>query len=224
MGTAIGQSLPIAAGIALSPIPIIAVVLMLTSSRAAVNGPLFVVGWLVGMGIVGVIVLSVAGQAGASRSGAPTGWVAWLKLALGVLLLVVAVRQFRGRPKETDEPPMPKWMASVDRTTPIAAAGLGLLSSGANPKNLLLAVSGATAIAQTGIPGGEQVVAYVVFTVIGTLGVAIPVGVQVALGARSATLLARLKDWMGRYNAVIMSVLCLVFGVKVIGDAISGLA
>jgi threonine/homoserine/homoserine lactone efflux protein len=119
---------------------------------------------------------------------------------------------------------MPKWMASVDRTTPIAAAGLGLLSSGANPKNLLLAVSGATAIAQTGIPGGEQVVAYVVFTVIGTLGVAIPVGVQVALGARSATLLARLKDWMGRYNAVIMSVLCLVFGVKVIGDAISGLA
>lgn len=224
MGSAIGQSLPIAVGIALSPIPIIGVVLMLTSSRAAVNGPMFVVGWLVGMGIVGAIVLSLAGQAGASRSGSPTGWVAWLKLAIGVLLLVVAVRQFRGRPKGDGQPPMPKWMASVDHATPITAVGLGLLLSAANPKNLLLAVSGATSIAQTGIPGGDQVIAYVVFTVIGTLGVAIPVGIQIALGARSATLLTRLKDWMGRYNAVIMSLLCLVFGVKLVGDAISGLA
>ena len=35
--------------------------------------------------------------------------------------------------------------------------------------------------------------------------------------------IAGLKDWMGEHNAVIMSVLCLVIGVKLIGDAISGL-
>ena len=67
MGQAIGGSLAFAVGIALSPIPIIAVVLILTSAKARVNGPLFVLGWLVGLGIVGAIVLAVAGPSGAQQ-------------------------------------------------------------------------------------------------------------------------------------------------------------
>jgi len=65
MGKAIGASLPLAVGITLSPVPIIAVVLMLTSRRAKVNGPAFVLGWLIGLGIVGAIVLAVAGAGNA---------------------------------------------------------------------------------------------------------------------------------------------------------------
>ena len=75
MGQASGGSLPLAVGIALSPIPIIAVVLMLTSQRAKVNGPVFVLGWLTGLGIVGAIVLAIAGPGGASQSGSPATWV-----------------------------------------------------------------------------------------------------------------------------------------------------
>src|ERR1700734_2149090 len=89
MGKAIGGSLPLAVGIALSPIPIIAVVLMLTSHRAKINGPAFVAGWLLGLGIVGAIVLSLAGPAGASKSGSPATWVSWIKIVLGVLLLLL---------------------------------------------------------------------------------------------------------------------------------------
>jgi threonine/homoserine/homoserine lactone efflux protein len=118
---------------------------------------------------------------------------------------------------------MPKWMTTIDKTTPLAAFGLAAALSGANPKNLLLAVAGGAAIAQTGIPGGQQAIAYLIFAVIGSLGVAIPVGIYLALGGRSAKLLAGLKDWMSEHNAVIMSVLCLIIGVKLIGDAISGL-
>jgi hypothetical protein len=43
------------------------------------------------------------------------------------------------------------------------------------------------------------------------------------MGERSEKLLAGLKGWMSQYNAVIMSVLCLIIGAKLIGDAISGL-
>ena len=63
MGEAIGQSLPLAIGVALSPIPIIAVVLMLTTPRARANGPAFVLGWLVGLGG------GRRGRAGARRPG-----------------------------------------------------------------------------------------------------------------------------------------------------------
>lgn len=223
MGQAIGGSLAFAVGIALSPIPIIAVVLMLTSAKARVNGPLFVLGWLVGLGIVGAIVLAAAGPAGAGKSGSPATWVSWVKIVLGVLLLLVAARQFRSRPRGGEEPDMPKWMTTIDKTTPLAAFGLAAALSGANPKNLLLAVAGAAAIAQTGIPGGQQALAYLVFAVIATLGVGIPVGIYFALGERSARLLAGLKDWMSEHNAVIMTVLCLIIGAKLIGDAISGL-
>jgi Sap, sulfolipid-1-addressing protein len=224
MGKAIGGSLPLAVGIALSPIPIIAVVLMLTSHRAKVNGPAFVAGWLLGLGIVGAIVLSLAGPAGASKSGSPAAWVSWIKIVLGVLLLLVAARQFRSRPHGDEQAQMPKWMATIDKTTPVAAVGLAAVMSGANPKNLLLAVAGAAAIAGTGISGGEQAIAYLVFVLIATLGVGIPVGIYFAMGTRSETLLAGLKDWMSAHNAVIMSVLCLVIAAKLIGDAITGLA
>jgi threonine/homoserine/homoserine lactone efflux protein len=224
MGQAIGGSLPLAVGIALSPIPIVAVVLMLTSHRARVNGPVFVLGWLAGLGIVGVIVLALAGAGGASTSGSPATWVSWVKVALGAVLLLVAARQFRGRPRGGQEPPMPKWMATIDKTTPAAAFSLAAALSGVNPKNLLLAVAGAAAIAQTGIPAGQQTIAYAVFALIGTLGVGVPVGIYFAMGARSQDLLAGLKDWMSAHNAVIMTVLCLVIAAKLIGDGISGLA
>jgi Kef-type K+ transport system membrane component KefB len=223
MGQAIGGSLPLAVGVALSPLPIIAVVLMLTTERARTNGPAFVLGWLAGLGVVGAIVLSIAGPADASSSGAPATWVSWLKVVLGALLLLVAVRQFRSRPRGEQEAPMPKWMGAIDGFTPVTALGAGALLAGVNPKNLLLAVGGAAAIAQTGIGGGPQAIAYLVFAVIATIGVGVPVIIYFAMGKRSADLLGKLKDWMGQHNAAIMSALCLVIGVKLIGDAIGAL-
>ena len=223
MGQAIGGSLALAIGIALSPIPIIAVVLMLTTPRARANGPAFVLGWLLGLGVVGAIVLAVAGPADASSSGAPATWVSWLKIILGAGLLLIAVRQFRGRPHGEDQAPMPKWMGAIENFKPAAALGTGALLAGANPKNLILAVAGAAAIAQTGIAGAQQAIAYLVFAVIATIGVGAPVVIYFAMGERSQELLGKLKNWMGQHNAVIMSVLCLIIVAKLIGDAISAL-
>jgi hypothetical protein len=223
MGQAIGGSLALAVGIAISPIPIIAVVLVLTTPRAKANGPAFLAGWLLGLGIVGAIVLAIAGPAGASQSGAPATWVSWVKIILGVLLLLVALRAFRSRPHDGDEAPMPKWMGTIDKFKPLTAFGFAAVLAGANPKNLLLAVGGAAAIAQTGISGIQQAIAYLIFALIGTLGVGAPVVIYFAMGERSQEMLTKLKDWMSRNNAVIMSILCLIIGVKLIGDAISGL-
>jgi Sap-like sulfolipid-1-addressing protein len=92
-----------------------------------------------------------------------------------------------------------------------------------NPKNLLLTVAAAAAIAQTGISTGSELVALAVFVVIGTLGPGIPVAIYFAMGRRAAALLDDLKAWLGFNNAAIMAVLLLVIGAKLIGDGISGL-
>jgi len=222
VGQAIGETLALAVGVALSPVPIIAVILMLVTPRARVNGPAFLVGWLGGLAMVGAVVFLVAGPANANDDGEPATWVDVLKLVLGLLLVRIALRQWRGRP-HGDEPPTPKWMGAIEQFSPVKALGAGALLAGVNPKNTLLAVAAAAAIAQTGIPGGEQAVAYAVFAVIGTIGVAAPVVIYFAMGDRAGPILDGLRSWMAAHNAVIMAVLCLVIGAKLIGDAVAGL-
>jgi Sap, sulfolipid-1-addressing protein len=224
MGEAIGQSLPLAIGVALSPVPIIAVLVLLTSSRARSLGPVFVLGWLLGLVVVGAIVLAVVGPSGAGASGQRTTWVSWVMIVLGMLLLVEAVRHLRGRARGGEEAPLPAWMGAIDRLKPTVVLGGGVVLGGVRPKSLLLAVGGAAAIAQTGIAGGQQAIAYAVFAVIATIGVAAPVVVYFAMGEGSAELLGRLKGWMRRNNAVILVVVLLVIGVTLIGDGIGGLA
>ena len=102
------------------------------------------------------------------------------------------------------------------------ALGAGLVLSAANPKNLLLAVAGAAVIAQAGLSGGEEAASLAIFVLIGTIGVAAPVVLFFALGARSRDVLDRLRGWLAAHNAVIMAVLLIVIGAKILGDAISG--
>ena len=92
-----------------------------------------------------------------------------LKLVLGVLLLLVAVKQWRGRPREGEAGALPKWMQTIDSFTPAARSACGC-ALGHQPEEPLLTVGAAAAIAQTGIDTGEQAVALAVFIVIGTLG------------------------------------------------------
>jgi threonine/homoserine/homoserine lactone efflux protein len=224
MGEAIGHVLSLGVGVALSPVPIIAVVLMLGTPRARGNGPAFVLGWITGLAVAGTVILLVSGGADASDEGDPATWVGVLKLLLGALLLLVALRTWRGRPRAGDEAQLPKWMQAIDTFRAPKAAAMGALLSGVNPKNLLLTVGAAAAIAQTGIDAGEQAVALAVFILVGTLGPGVPVAIYFALGKRAKRLLDELKGWMGAHNAAIMAVLCLVIGAKLIGDGVSGLS
>jgi threonine/homoserine/homoserine lactone efflux protein len=224
MGDAIGQVLSLGIGVSLSPVPIIAVVLMLATPRGHTNGPAFLAGWLAGLTIAGTIVLLASSGASASDDGQAATWVSWLKIGLGVLLLLVAIKQWRGRPAAGDEAALPKWMQTIDTFTPAKAMAMGLVLSAVNPKNLLLTVGAAAAIAQTGASTGSQAVALAVFIVLGTLGPGLPVAISLTMGDRARRILDGLKAWMGIHNAAIMSVLCLIIATKLAGDGISGLA
>ena len=94
MGQAIGDLLPLAIGIAISPVPIIAVILMLITPRARANGLAFLGGWLLGLAVVGTVVLVVANTAGVATSSGPSKAVSAIKLVFGLLLWLLAWRQF----------------------------------------------------------------------------------------------------------------------------------
>ena len=223
MGDLVGQILSFAVGVAVSPVPIIAVVLMLTTDRGRVNGPAFVLGWIAGLALAGTAILLLAGQADASDGGEPATWVGVLKLMLGLGLLALAVKQWRGRPADSEVAELPSWMQKIDGFAPGRALALAVALAAINPKNLLLTVGAATTIAHAGLEAGEQAVALGVFILVASLGIGAPVAIYFALGEKSASLLGGLKDWMAHNNAAIMTVLLLVLGAKLLGDGIAAL-
>jgi threonine/homoserine/homoserine lactone efflux protein len=223
MNQAIGQVLSFGVGVAISPIPVIAVVLMLSTPRGRANGPGFLLGWIVGLAAAGTIVLVISGSVDATSSSGPASWVSWLKIALGTAALLLAIKQWRGRPRAGQDAELPSWMKTIDGFTVGRSAATGIALSAINPKNLLLTVGAAAAIAGTGATTGQQTVALTVFVLIGSLGPGIPVAIYFALGERAHRLLDELKAWMGANNAAIMAVLFAVIGAKLVGDGISAL-
>jgi threonine/homoserine/homoserine lactone efflux protein len=222
MGQAIGDLLPSAVGVAFSPIPIIAVILMLGTPRARTNGPAFAVGWVLGLIIVSTIIVLLAGDADDSDSGSSTA-VDVIKLLFGALFLLLAIKQWKSRPKAGEEAEMPKWMATIDSFTAGKSGGLGALLSSVNPKNLALTFAAAAAIAQAGLSGGETAISIAVFVIIGSITVAGPV-LYYLLAPNSAGLLGEIKQFMSDHNAIIMFVLFMVLGAKLVGGGIAGLA
>ena len=222
MGSVIGDVLPYAIGVAISPVPIIAVILMLFSRHAGANAPAFLGGWVAGLLAVSVVVLLLSGVLG-TGSGAPPAWVSVLKLVVGILLLLLGWEKLKNRPPPGTPSPTPKWLQAVDDLTPGKAFGMGALLSGVNPKNLILAVGASLVIAQAQLPTGEAAVAVLAFVIIGSLSIAVPVVYLRFGGAAAKVRLDSARVWLGENNATVLSVLLLVFGVVLIGKGIGGL-
>jgi len=114
MAQGISEILTFAIGVAISPVPIIAVILMLFSSRAKVNGPVFLLGWVVALAVVSGAAYLIADAGIASTGNAAVNTVSWGQIVFGVLFLFLAGRSWRNRPEPGTEPEMPKWMAGID--------------------------------------------------------------------------------------------------------------
>ena len=105
MGHALGTVLPLAVAVAIFPVPIITVVLLVGTDGGQAKGVAFVSGWVAGLAAVGVFVLLIAGALDASDAGEPATWANVLLLALGLILVAYAVKQWRGRPRAAGAAP-----------------------------------------------------------------------------------------------------------------------
>ena len=224
MGNVIGQLLPLGIGIAISPIPIIATILMLLAPNAKGTSVGFLIGWVGGIVVATTIFVVIAATAGLDDSSdGPSTTSCWIKIVVGALLLLLAVRQWRSRPKPGETAALPKWMSAIDSFTFVKATGLGFALSAVNPKNLLMAIAAGSAIGGAAITTGQMVVAVVVFTAIGACTVAVPVIGYLVAADRLRTPLEELRVWLEANNGAVMSVLLLVIGVVLIGKGIGGL-
>ena len=221
MGAAIGEILGNAVGVAISPVPIIAVILMLFTARAAGNSLSFLAGWVVGLSVVGAVVLAVGLESSDGDESTTSGWI---KIIIGVLFLALAVRQWSSRPTGDEEPAMPGWMQAIDQFTAPKSFGIGFLLSAVNPKNLGLTIAAMTKVSAAGLSTGEEIGTLAVFVVIASLTVAAPVVMNLILGSKAQPTLTTMKDWLAENNNTVMTVLFVVLGAKLLGDGIAVVA
>jgi hypothetical protein len=223
VGEVLGDLLPLAVGVAVSPVPIIAVVLMLLAPRAGGTSGGFLLGWVAGIAGTATVFLFLAGTLDLGSAGEPSAPASWIELGLGALLLVLAARQWQGRPGAGEHPALPPWMAAIDHLSAGKAAGLGLALAAVNPKNLLLCIAAGAAVADGGLSGQREAWSVTVFTLIAACTVAVPV-IAYAIGRkRMAGPLESLRAWLAAHSGAVMATLLLVIGVVLIGEGLGGL-
>ena len=222
LGAVIGDILSLALGVAISPMPIIAVILMLLAARAGVASVGFLAGWVAGIVVAATVVTILAQVAGLSTGGGGSAASAVIKIILGALLLLLAVKQGRGRPHGGSEPALPKWLAVIDSVTPAKATGLGFALAAINPKNALMILGAGVAIGSAKLPVGQTVVVIAIFTIIAASTVAAPVILYRVKQARAQVTLQSMKTWLIANNATVMIVLFAVIGFVLIGKGIGG--
>ena len=181
---------------------------------------MFLLGWVVALAVVSGVAYALADQANAATDTTTSDTIAWGKIVFGVLLLLLAARNWRTRPRAGAEREMPKWMAGIDALKPGKALGLGLLLAGVNPKNLMLAAAAGAGLAALGLSSANAIGSLIVFVAIASLTIAGPVVYYLLGGDDAKARLDEMKGWLALHNNAVMAVLFLVFGAKLIADGL----
>src|ERR1700757_522052 len=97
----------IGVAVALDPLPLTAFLVVLASRRGVRKGAAFVFGWLVSLAAVVTITVLATGNSPPKPSTAPSLAALAVKIVIGAILVLIAVRHIRSRqrPKPPKKPP-----------------------------------------------------------------------------------------------------------------------
>ena len=178
----VGEILPLALVVTISPLNIIPAILLLFTSKPLRNALSFLAGFAGGVAVVVGLLVSLGGAVNLSTESGHSTWAGILKLGLGVYLLFAAVKKFRGRPRAGQEGSLPKWMDGIAGYSSTKALGAGATLGALNPKNLVVGLASAAAISEGGLSTSQEVIAGAVYLLVAVLGVVAPIAVTLSLG------------------------------------------
>ena len=201
--------------ITLDPLPLTAFMILLPAKGGVRKGAAFIFGWLASLAIVVAVTVLATGNNPPKPQTAPTLAALAVKIAIGAVLVGIAVRQRRrmGQPKKPKKPP--KWQAGVDNMSPWYAVGIAPLLQ---PWGLIAA--GAATVVQAHVSGAQSALALFFFCVIASSSY---IAMELYAGFRpeqSQLLLSRIRNWIDTHTDQVIIVGALVLGFWLIGNSI----
>lgn len=217
----VGDLLPYAVGVALSPVPLIAVFLVLGAPAGRVAGVALVVARVGTVAGVAVIVAFLADLLPESNGTSPLGVL--LRIVLGVVLMVWAVVQLVRRTDQSESSDQPAWMVSMASASVPGAARIGVLLSAVNVKELAFGAGAGLTIAAADIGAGATVVVAVGYAVVACLASVVAVAAFWFAEDRVSRPLDRTRVWLARNSTVLVALVLLVIGAVLVGEGLQDL-
>jgi threonine/homoserine/homoserine lactone efflux protein len=210
------------------PIPLSAMILLLAADRGVLKGVGFVLGWMLTLVvIVAATVVATDGRPPAPTS-APSTAVLAAKLACGAILVFVAYRRREslrrsgsataGTSTPTKQPKQPKWMARIDRVSPVAAAGVAFIV-----QPWVLVAAGVATIADAKLSNPLEyfwVFAFCLWCTVSYLTM------EIYAIARPDTVRDKLRallEWINQHRDQAIAILSLALGLYLMAKSIFGL-
>jgi hypothetical protein len=205
--------------IAIEPIPVTTFILVLLSKGGVRKGAAFVFGWLASLALVIAITIVLTGNEPPKPNTAPSLAALAVKIALGVVLLVVAERHRRkmGRPKKPKK--TPRWQSSLNNMSPWFVIGLAPLT-----QPWALVAAGVTTIVEAKLASWADYVAVIVFCLIATSSFLV---MEIYAGFRPQAAqesLGRVRTWIDTHTDQVIIVASVALGFYLIGKSLYSLA
>lgn len=213
---ALADLLPLALVIAVSPIPVLAVILMLLTERSTLNASALLAGWALALALIagGVAALGIG-----STESEPGTAVVVAQFALALLLVAGAIRRWGMHRRGEGESSRARWMERLRAVGPVGALALGFGLIALNPKDGLLTVVAGARLADADLGGAAALGALAAFVAVSSSTIAAPIAAELALGERADSLLERTRAWLERNGNAALAVVLFVLGVLVAVDA-----
>lgn len=221
MWTAIGEALPLATGLALSPLAVITGIVLLLGQRGRIKTALFALGWLVAIFVIAAIALWLVEAADDVAAEETATGVDAVQLLFGLLFLALAVLTWRKRPRRGEPVPENKLLARLNKISIVGALGLGLAQGFVVIKNIPLALGAGARLGEAGLVGAAAVAGLLIFALVSTAGVLVPLAVALVAGQRLNAPLAAARGWLETNMSPITMTVLAVLGFYFLGQSLS---
>jgi hypothetical protein len=203
--------------VALDPLPLTAFLVVLPSRRGVRKGAAFVFGWLVSLAVVVTVTVLATGNDPPKPQTVPSLAALAVKIALGVVLVVIAVRhrrEMRREPRKPKKPP--KWQEQVDYMSPWFAMGLA-----PTLQPWVLIGAGAATVVQAKLSDWASYLALFLYCVLASSSYIAMEMYAVFRPAQSQAFLARFRAWIDNHTDQAIVLGSLIVGLWLIADSLS---
>jgi threonine/homoserine/homoserine lactone efflux protein len=193
--------------ISLEPIPLTAFILILASTNGVKKGAGFIFGWLVSLAAVVAATVLLTGNHPPRNNTAPSVAALIVKIVIGAVLVIIAVRKWRklGAPKPPKK--TPKWQTGIDRMSIWFAIALGFLTQ---PWGLVAA--GVATIVDMKLSTWESYVAVLAFCLVATITYIIAEVYAGFKPTEAQAILTGTMNWINTHTDQVIIIVSLVLG------------
>ena len=219
----IASIIPLALGVAISPLPVVAMLVLLLTKGARRNSLVMLACWVLATGLAIGVAIAFAGHLPQPKHGTdiPAEWV--FASLVGLALIATAAISYLGRRNKPQAGEPPAWLNRVDDLTPWGGAVVAISNATTSPKNLALTLTAGLVISRASTSLAETGASAVIYVLIASVLVAAPVVMYFVGGNRAREILSRWKDRITAHASAFIEIVLLVIGIAMAARGISNL-